>query len=105
MKQPVVFRKAATKSNGWNLECLAAKGTLVSAVEQELTGKQIRVFVDEHDDSSAQWMTFPEYEQLVTKARAEQSENLPYARSFPLSSFDSCTNIVPLDMLENYHGR
>lgn len=103
-KEPVIFRGAATKVNGWHLECLASKGSLISALEQELAGKELKVFVDEHNASSAEWMLFSEYEQLATRARTGGAK-LPYARSFPLSGFESCKDLVPLDMLESYHGR
>lgn len=101
-KEPVVFRGAAMRQNGFNLECLTARGPFLEVVESELTNKLIRIFRDEYDDASAEWMTVSEYRHRVAEAQANASLGMPYARAFPLGIFKSCKDAV--DPLGEYHS-
>jgi len=104
-KEPVVFRGAATKENGWDLGCFdAVDKDPAEALERELSDRKFRIFRDEYDDGSADFMTFSEYRGLVAEADANKSRNMPYARSFPIANLETCGKAVPTAKLANYHS-
>lgn len=98
----MVFRGAAVRQNGFNLECLTSGGPFLEIVERELTTKKVRIFRDESDDASAEWMTLSEYTRMVSAASANASLGMPYARAFPLASFETCADAVA--PLAEYHS-
>lgn len=98
-KRPVVFRGAAIRENGFDIQCLQEAGSVVEAMRRELGETKIRVFRDEYDDGSAEWMTFTQYELIAAQARANKSLNMPYARSFPVENLKSCGEAVPKELL------
>lgn len=102
LKEPVVFRGAATRQNGFDLECLSGEFEVV--MQRELGESLYRVFRDQYDDGSAEFMTFAQYSALANASRANTSAKTPYARAFHASKFKNCKAMVPEDTLWSYHN-
>jgi len=104
-KEPVVFRGAATKESGWDLSCFdGVDKDPVEALQKELSDKKFRIFRDEYDDGSADFMTFADYRRLVAESEADKTKNMPYARSFPIANLETCHKAVPTEKLSKYHS-
>lgn len=104
-KEPVVFRGAATPENGFELGCLTDTGRPANeALRKALGQNKIRVFRNEHDDASAKFMTIADYERLAERARANDSNPTPYARSFRQDTMEGCAPI-PSAKLKKYRSR
>jgi hypothetical protein len=103
-KGPVVFRNAATKQNGFDLECVTGTGRPVKEELARLMGdRKIRIFKDLYDDGSAAIMTIDEYEALARKAEANSSVPFPYPRAFPQNALGRCAPVPEAKMLQ-YHN-
>jgi len=103
-KEPVVFRGGATAEFGFDLACLVnAEKSVEKAFADQLSGKKIRIFKDQYDDSSAELMTMDQYGLLVEQARVNASKPAPYARAFPQNSMHDCRP-VPTEKMNEYHS-
>merc|ERR1711971_993031 len=77
-KGPVVFRQAATKEWGFDMDCLREGGRSIDeALEQEIGDTSIRVFRDQYDDDSAEFMAISEYIRLTKAAEVNSSVPSP----------------------------
>merc|ERR1712096_345624 len=94
-KKPVVFRGAATRENGWDLQCLTGGGDPMTALAEDMDGRKVRVFTDEYEDGSATFMTIEEYAALSETIAMNRSRPMPYARSFPLANLNRCRGTIP----------
>jgi len=104
-KGPRVFRGAATKQHGFDLDCLTGSGRPVKERMAELMGdRKVRIFKDSYDDGSASFMTIAQYETLAREAEANASTTLPYPRAFPQNALGTCSPI-PEERLLAYHSR
>jgi hypothetical protein len=103
-KGPAVFRNAATKEHGFDLECLTGTGkSLEEEMKRHMGKRKVRVFKDSYNDASATFMTIEEYAELARQAESNTSMPLPYPRAMPQSALDKCLP-VPEEKLEQYHG-
>jgi hypothetical protein len=103
---PMVFRNAATKQNGFDLECITGTGRPIKQQMSQLMGdSKIRIFKDSYDDGSAEFMTVDEYEALARIAEANSSMPKPYPRAFGQKVLEKnrCTP-VPVEKLLHYHS-
>jgi len=101
---PAVFRGAASKANGFDLECLTGTGQpLQEEMSRQMGDKKVRVFKDSYDDGSATFMNMREYAEIAKKAKDNMTSPLPYARAFSQSALGKCAP-VPEEKLVQYHG-
>lgn len=103
-KGPQVFRGAATKEHGFDLECITGTGRpLEEEMARRMGDKTFRVFKDTYDDGSASFMNIKQYEELARKAEENSSLPLPYPRAVAQSALGECRP-VPEEKIEQYHG-
>jgi len=106
-KGPVVFRGAATAAFGFDLGCLAGPNATdaeaMEALIREMGESKVRVFKDQYDDASAEYMTIKRYADLAERAKVDPSEPTPYARAYPQNSMPRCQP-VPSERMKQYRS-
>jgi len=89
-----VFRGAAAKANGFNLECFLRGGDPLATFEEELEGQSMMVFRDVTNRNSAERMTFADYHQMMREAQADSKRPVPYIRALH-SPLKTCRSAIP----------
>lgn len=89
-KDAVVFRGGATPEFGFDLGCLTEGVKTDADMRERLVERsgdtKFRVFTDQYNDASVEWLTMAEYIALVDDAIANGSKPMPYARAYSQSS-------------------